>query len=511
MIFKVLLVDDEPGALEGMELWVPWGKMGFEICGTCDNGMEGLEKIRELKPDLVVTDVNMPIMGGLEMIKAWREQGQSEVSFVVVSGYSEFEYAQKAMHYGVRHYLLKPLIEEEAEKELHDIHEELMRRSNRQRLERIADYEETITVLRKLMTVQPLEGAEQAMIRGMSALQERWNICLLQVDSPLLAELRERTSSVISTASSMFLIDADLGHLAIIYGFNGSEFESNSWSRITEIVKDYKGQRIFVGAGLSQSSLLEIGRSYRTAKSAVKYKFYVQGYDGVLLYQDIEGMQFSHPYDQLQLMDTILRAVELMDQEEFTEAVDRAREIFCSSSTQPDIVKKLVAHTMYRIAELTGMITDISEEVIIEKYGVYEIAGSVLNLDELMGRLQASGMEVIRLLLQEQSQQAQGVIFEINQYIHEHYREGLTIKKLAEVFFLHPVYLGQLLIKRNGLSFNEMIHRLRIEEAVRLLGDHNYTNSEIAERVGYSSYGQFAKQFERRMGMSPNQYKNGKF
>lgn len=511
MMFKVLLVDDEPGALEGMELWVPWGEMGFEICGTCDNGMEGLEKIRELKPDLVVTDVNMPIMSGLEMIKAWREQGKSEVSFVVVSGYSDFEYAQKAMHYGVHHYLLKPLIAEEAEKELYDIRAELIRKSKQERLERIADYEETVTVLKKLMMAQSLEEGEQAIIRRMSALQERWNICLLQVDSPIVTEFRERASSVISTASSMFLVDADQGHLSIIYGFNGDEFESYSWSKILEIIQNDQDQRLFVGAGHSQPSLLEISSSYRTAKTAVKYRFYNQGYDGVTLYRDIEGLQFSHPYDQLQLMDTILRAVELMDQDEFAGAVNRAREVFRTSFTQPDIVKKLVVHMMHRIAEFTGIVKDISEEEIIEKYRVYELAGSVLNLDELMGRLQAIGMEIIHVLLQEQSQQAQGVIFEINQYIHEHYREGLTIKKLAEVFFLHPVYLGQLLIKRNGIGFNDMIHKLRIEEAVRLLADHSYKNSEIAERVGYSSYGQFAKQFERRMGMSPNQYKNSKF
>ncbi|WMT40793.1 response regulator [Paenibacillus sp. D2_2] len=435
MAFKVLLIDDEPGALEGMEMWVPWEEIGFEICGTCDNGMKGLEKIRELKPDLVITDVNMPIMSGLEMIRAWREQGKSEVSFVVVSGYSEFEYAQKAMQYGVHHYFLKPLIAEEAEKELYDIRAELMRRSKRQHLERLADYEETITMLKKLMMVQPLEEGEQVMIRGISALQEHWNICLLQVDAPLLTELREKVLSVISATSSMFLIEADQGYLAIIYGFTGDEFESNSWCKIKEIAETYKGQRIFIGAGLSQSSLLEIGRSYCTAKSAVKYKFYDLNYDSLALYRDNEGKQFSHPYDQLQLMDTILRAVEIMDQDEFIGAVNRSQEAFLSSSTEPDIVKKIVVHTMYRIAELTSIVKDTSEEAILEKYGVYEIAGSVLNLDQLIGRLRASGMEVIDLLLKEQSQRAQGVIFEINQYIQEHYREGLTIKKLAEVFF----------------------------------------------------------------------------
>lgn len=74
MTYKVLLIDDEPGALEGMQLWIDWNKLGFEVCGTCSNGLEGLQQIQEQLPDLVVTDVNMPIMDGLEMIAAWRQR-----------------------------------------------------------------------------------------------------------------------------------------------------------------------------------------------------------------------------------------------------------------------------------------------------------------------------------------------------------------------------------------------------------------------------------------------------
>lgn len=155
--------------------------------------------------------------------------------------------------------------------------------------------------------------------------------------------------------------------------------------------------------------------------------------------------------------------------------------------------------------------SDPETELLLEKYGLPGLSDSVLIMDDLLELLQAFGMDSIELLLREQSKQSQGIVQEINDYIREHYRERLTVKKLGEIFYMHPAYLGQLLLKRNGISFNELVHNLRIEEAVRLLEQSELKNSEIAERVGYSHYGQFFKQFEIRMRMSPSEYKSSRF
>ncbi|KUP23293.1 helix-turn-helix domain-containing protein [Paenibacillus sp. DMB5] len=127
-----------------------------------------------------------------------------------------------------------------------------------------------------------------------------------------------------------------------------------------------------------------------------------------------------------------------------------------------------------------------------------------------MEYLLAFAEEVIRLLLQERGNRSQDVVRDINRYVQEHYRESLTIQRLAEIFYLHPVYLGQLLIKKNGIGFNELLHNLRIEEAARLLEERTLKLSEIAERVGYANYGQFLKQFEKKMHLSPNEYRQAK-
>lgn len=111
-MYKVFVVDDEPSVLEGMKIMIPWEKLDFELCGAASNAQETLVKIEELRPHLLITDIRMPHKSGLELIKEVRKLN-IDMEFVILSGYSEFSYAQEAMRHQVFHYLLKPLDEEE--------------------------------------------------------------------------------------------------------------------------------------------------------------------------------------------------------------------------------------------------------------------------------------------------------------------------------------------------------------------------------------------------------------
>ncbi|WP_242855638.1 response regulator [Ruminiclostridium josui] len=124
-MFKVLLVDDEPMALEALKIVADWKELGFTICGEGKNGDEALNKIKETKPDLVVTDIRMPGMDGLELIRNVKENVNQDTIFIIVSGYDEFEYAKKAMQYGIRYYVLKPVFKDEFSEVLVEIVDKL--------------------------------------------------------------------------------------------------------------------------------------------------------------------------------------------------------------------------------------------------------------------------------------------------------------------------------------------------------------------------------------------------
>ena len=106
-MYTLLIVDDEEIEREGMAQLISWEKYGYKLVGTARNGAEGLEKIDQLHPDIVIVDIKMPVMNGIEMIR----QGQAaypDTAYVVLSGYGDYEYTSQAMELGVRHYILKP-------------------------------------------------------------------------------------------------------------------------------------------------------------------------------------------------------------------------------------------------------------------------------------------------------------------------------------------------------------------------------------------------------------------
>lgn len=520
MAFKVLLVDDEPGAIEGMQLWIDWRGLGFDVCGTCANGAEGLEMIGKLQPDLVVTDVRMPVLDGLGMIEAWQRSGPRPVRFAIVSGYSDFQYAQKALRFGVTHYFLKPIDEEAAARELAVIYEELVKECELQRISRIASLEETVSRLKKLLTEPPefppelepdAEGLEELSssvgLEGLSSLREAWNFCLIRTVPDRRAELREIAASLAAGGEAMVLVDLEAGEFGLVFGYTPGLDGEDGFARMRELGRRYAGQPALLALGAGAPSLCVLHACFHSAHEAMPHNFYAQAYPAIARYRQVRLHPFDCHYDQADWIDRVLEAVQLLDQAGLRKAAQEAAVRFRERYIDPDIMMKLVVHLFYSIADQLREALGDKANPLIDRCGPPR-AQEVLTVEELLAALVSFGAESIDWLLEEISRSSQGIVQNINRYIGEHYREGLTIKKLAEVFYLHPVYLGQLLMKKNGIHFNGMIHNLRIEEAARLLRENKLKNSEVAERVGYANYGQFLKQFEKRLGISPNEYRS---
>ena len=120
-MLRVLLVDDEPFILKGLMVLIDWNREGFEIVGTASNGKEALEFLKKNQVDLIIADIKMPVMTGLELLKRIREEEITDAYFVIVSGYADFSYAQRALQYKCSNYILKPVKEQELLDELHKI------------------------------------------------------------------------------------------------------------------------------------------------------------------------------------------------------------------------------------------------------------------------------------------------------------------------------------------------------------------------------------------------------
>lgn len=511
MRFKVLLLDDEPGALEGMQLWIDWEGLGYEICGSCSNGAEGLQMIRQLQPDVVLTDIHMPVMNGLEMIERWQAQDGRPVRFVILSGYSDFEYARRALRYNVTDYLLKPLDEEEAERELRAIHLELLQEAEQRRISAAAAQEQSLRMLQEAVLRPPADGQERQRLERLSCRWEAWKLCLVHAERDEYDWAKEQAAALLHGQEGMYLLHMSHCRFGIVLGHaRADDRQGSAWRAVTELAQVYADRRVQIACGSSVLSLHELHRCHAEAEEALRATFYCPGDAGAVAY--LRGGGFLSQYDQAALIHKLLSAFMLLDAAAFRAAVAEAARLFRSQSMAPEIVKKVVIHLWYEMHEYVR--EHGSEEAAagpeLQEPDMPGAVESLLRLEACMERLQAWGETGIALLKREQRGKLQGAVQVINAYIKEHYREALTIKQLSEVFYLHPTYLGQLLIKHNGIGFNELLHNLRIEEAASLLSAGKHTNSEVAERVGYISYSQFVKQFEKRLHISPGKYKKSR-
>ncbi|MFS0868578.1 response regulator [Paenibacillus xylanilyticus] len=510
MAFKVLLIDDEPWALEGLQLWIPWESLGFEVCAVCGNGAEGLKQMEELKPDLVMVDIHMPIMDGLEMIEEWRHRGNWTTKFIILTGYSDFEYARKALKFRVSRYLLKPLDDEQVESEVRIMRKELLKEQEQHQIGQIAQREQKMLTMKEALMGSTLSTEAAHLMESLSRAADVWNVCLIQVSAEDYGRWSSHAAEFLNGWDAVYMIRLRSDLVSIVFGELASAIQGTKETvrtRLETLARRLAGFRVFMAVGLPESSLISISNSRITAEEAMLHAFYETERNKIIEYEAVKYHAFQRHYNQVELLERVLGAFQLIDHTSYQSAVGFIEQTFRETRVHPEAARKFVIYLLHEIRAYMGakMAEDSADSNRL--FEIPNLDEALLTFDDLIGMLHSCGRVCFELLLKENASEAQGIVQDINDYIYAHFREGLTIKMLAERFFLHPAYLGQLLIRKNGIGFNELLHNLRIEEACRLLQLNQYKNSEVSEKVGYSSYHHFLKQFEKRMDMSPNEYK----
>ncbi|GGH47492.1 hypothetical protein GCM10008014_10860 [Paenibacillus silvae] len=368
-MYKVIVADDEPFMLEGWRTMIDWQGCGYELCGTATDGEEALELIGTVNPDLVVTDIQMPVLDGLDLIRTMREELKYDSQIVIVTGYSEFGYAQQAIRYRVNEYVLKPLVPEE-------IHE----------------------LLRSMIV--PLDLQRQEMEQ------------LYAGEQFAAAELLDTPAEVNGTLEETDL-EKMTSHAKQMLSFMEAGDVKGITHAIDEMLEEM--QTLRSGLSLAQSIVLYIhGELLR--------KYRVLGEDSMLL------------------------------QEQAWHQTER-------------------------------WITGDLKELFVRITETFASAG-------------------------QSDPGSGGLVTEAVQYLKQHYRSKIKLQQLANHIHVNAAYLGQQFKREMGVSFSEYVHRLRIEEARRLLRRTNMKISDIAFELGYHDAEYFTEKFKALTGELPSLYKN---
>lgn len=507
-MLQVLLVDDEPWVLEGLRTMVNWEKHGFQVCGEALDGPEALTKMQELRPELVVTDIHMPVISGLELIERSKQLLARSPKFVILSGYDDFNYALTAMRQRVAEYLLKPIDEDEFGAILDRLGQMI---AEEREMEQSKLRKQTLfknNLLNRL--IQGEEGArlEQEAAAALQLGGEPELRCMLFDAGIDPQALKQRVLGYFSKPA-----DADRSFL------DGS-------GRVGMIIRtDEIPQPRIEEMGLAISSeLSEIGSPAVIAVSRAGKgirsirELYLQTMETVKAKREKGKTGFFLPchHPQLQSTEDVLKGkVELLldavlqgDPGTAGAAVEEVFSALACSQIGVETMRAFAANMELTLCRRIKKAGGDADAFMVRMQGDEGDSNGISDYLALRQYLHRLCQEASLLLAGLRRKNENNTIFQVIQYVDEEFRSKLKLQTLAKQFHMNPTYLGQVFKKETGKTFNDYLNEKRLEEAKRLLKRTSMKISDIALQVGYPNTDYFISKFKQSIGMLPSVYKS---
>ena len=476
MRYKVLLVDDEAWVIESLKANVDWQQHGFEVAGTALSGGEALAKIDEIRPDAVFTDIRMPGMSGLELIKKGSELPYQRAHYIVVSGYAEFAYAQKALTYGALAYCLKPFDENEIIAILHKI--------KREKDARAARAPERGKALQAFLEI-PLDAHRAQLLNELE-------------ECGLSAEPDEGVCAIVCALGGPPSALATLKLLHVKIGACKQLFLA-PWERMDEAIEAIRealadGLRgIGVSGRITDIDLLT--EEIDAANEAADH-YFIAGSAGTFRRRKPNKAAF---HDAMKQLGDAIHESDLA-------AANRTFDAIAALFRDADLSVKHALHLYNMVHSLMYRFqSDISDGML---YSHELLLAGFPSLAEMLHYLRQFVSRYMLETPEFDSQDSSNETFRaILQFVNQNYLQDISIQSLSGKFYTNPSYICQLFKREVGDTFTSYIARLRITYACELLSRTNLLVGEIAEKAGYSDYFYFTRSFKRIVGKTPSQYR----
>lgn len=507
---KVMIVDDEPKVREGLTRLIPWEAYGYMIAGTAANGFEALEKYDELRPDLVVADIRMPGMDGLQLIQKLRER-DTRLHMIILSGYADFDYAKKAINQRVDGYLLKPVDEDELITYLESIR--LKWEAEQEKLE----WEDSTTIRQCGWLIEALlsgskEDADTFLGQASSCGFDwkEYQVLLLDLypsgeGNPLeMEEAAEEIRVYFEDGGSgiSFHLHSYLG-IVLKRPILGEQMKRELMQELDTVLTGLCVE--FTAAlGTIVRDLKDIPASYEQARELLRSEFFIVGLP--VLSPDnlnqITPLETEAAAELSSIEDRLYYAVDLGDSEPVANLLRTlGRTLAAEGRTEQqvkryfaELITDLLSKLAMRNSDLDGLQRKYAESVskLYQQRSLEQLirhAGHILT--EVSRHIDRSQQQDIKIMLD---------------MIHRNYADNLKLETLAGVFNYNNAYLGKLFKNVTGQYFNTYLDQVRMEHAKRMLQE-GLKVYQVAERVGYTNVDYFHSKFKKYVGTSPSVYR----
>ncbi|THF77120.1 response regulator transcription factor [Cohnella fermenti] len=535
---SILIVDDEIEIREGLAARLSRENLGLTALYTAADGDEGLAIVEREKPDLVITDIRMNRMSGLELIRQAREKGLL-IRTIVISGYDDFDLVREALQLGAADYLLKPIQTDELLKVIRRTQDELRAEWNDMELQQrmMGELRLALPRLRAETLTEWIESPylsfkEITLSSRLAALELSWlgggplAILVFEVDDlNIVAEQRgnpelERRLILFGIGNVVeqtweeqfpgrFVFYPSAGDRWVLTAECGSDEERE---RIVALAAEsIKRINLFVKVNASAAVSPEIGRlsrlpqMYREALSLLEQKAV---YGGNRLIQDLEPAEAEElPEIALQDSAAMMDLIRYGSEQELKEALRRFDRLVLSWRKGPisDVQQGLFGWLMELFQKAKGLGWK-GESWLRNPILLWEQLERYNTLESLQGKTEALLLQLSREV-KEQTGSRNQILKEADSYMRKHFRCNLSLTAVASEVHVTPVWLSKLFKKEMDRTFLEHLTDIRIEQAKEMLGDVKYRVYQVSQEVGYRDPVHFAKIFRKSTGLSPMEFR----
>ena len=533
-MYKILLVDDEILVRDAIRENIDWEKLDCELIGDCENGKQAVEFVKTHEVDIVLTDILMPYMDGMEL-SHFLHDNYPDILIVIFSGFGEFEYAKKAIQYNVSEYMLKPVTAMELTKVIENMKEKLDSRKKEQRkmesLTQVSqDYHKNANVIRSkaldclVKCTRDVQVSLDELERmGITFQAASYRVAVFDIDtysdmyqmdmdkqqeSELMAfVLFNVGDEIVVRENAGVVYQEGNNRVCIIFAGNRTKEFSESIHRIChEIqkkVKEVIGLETSIGIGSWVRSPYELIYSYRLAAKAIDYRYLL---GGNLLF-DMEEKKTDNSIFLINDLEILTESIKSGDRRLMEKTLGQIETEIKSALVEKSYACIYLQQVIRAIGNTCQSLSEEPEKIIAQREALLKAVTEQRMFSQAAALVEKYAQEVFDALqeLNSSNGQRQGML--AMDYIQKNYMDPcLSLNSICSYLNISTSYFSTIFKEMTGETFIEVLTRVRMEKAKELLENTTMKNYEIAEKVGFSDPHYFGISFKKITGKTPTEY-----
>lgn len=517
-MYKAILCDDNEIILEGLKNGIDWTSLNITVAGTADDGLKAQQMIERCAPDILITDIRMPIMDGIELIR-WAKEYNEQLTVIVISGYDDFQYARQTVSLGVIDYVLKPI----------DMDEFLNILKKAVATCRMANkmHRYTVTTLLRAAVHGEMSNEELEKECVNVRIPFHMYLCMIIVDigreqcnAYQEAVRYELEKKLLDFGESIqlkgsYVIDQMGSRLGLfVHGDSLQETIEHRDETILEarrsIVSDIVKAEVIIAVSNICRGMYEAAQCAEQCEAALNYRF-LSGPKATIYYNDIAAYTQMVPpadVDDEKLDEQLIAAIKKADKQEAQGKLNLMAMYLRQKGGDSYLymimcVNRLFAHMERELADsnvaLSSMFTDPLAE--LKKITTQR------NLNDAMGMLSETVGKMCEFFKEQSKRYSKPVASAIT-YIKDHFNQSdLSIEQVAAAVYLSTAHFSTIFKNEIGVTFTDYLINIRMEHAKRLLLQTDQKIYEISIASGYDSAAYFSSAFKKYTGISPSEFK----